>query len=103
MTLRGSSEPSTPVHFVLGNGVFTEGNKWSGREDSNLRPLPPERNAPRRTQRHRAASKRGDLLSGGVGHPAFSAKGFTASLRPLSIWNTDKLTPLGWGMEGDGL
>jgi hypothetical protein len=38
MRPRGSNEPSAPVLFHVKNG----GNAWSGREDSNLRPLPPE-------------------------------------------------------------
>jgi hypothetical protein len=49
MTQKVQECPSAPVYFVLGEGVLTEGNAWSGREDSNLRPLPPERIAPRRT------------------------------------------------------
>jgi hypothetical protein len=41
------SVTATPVHFACGNGGFPLG-KWSGREDSNLRPLHPEGVAPRR-------------------------------------------------------
>jgi hypothetical protein len=37
---------SAPVYFTCGDGGFPL-EKWSGREDSNLRPLPPEGVAPR--------------------------------------------------------
>jgi hypothetical protein len=37
---------SAPVYFACGNGGFPL-ESWSGREDSNLRPLPPEGVAPR--------------------------------------------------------
>jgi len=35
-----------PVYFACSEGRFPLVNRWSGREDSNLRPLPPERVSP---------------------------------------------------------
>lgn len=57
-------EPSALVYFPCGIG----GNpliKWSGREDSNLRPLPPERNGPSVTRWFIKDSSRRGLWSDG--------------------------------------
>ena len=80
MMPRGSSVPSAPVHIAGDRG----GRLWSGREDSNLRPLPPERKAPSRTRWHLAASPLGEMLSGGACSRGVPGSGFTVSLQPLS-------------------
>lgn len=49
MTSKVRSATPAPVLFAWHNGGFPLEN-WSGREDSNLRPLPPEGVAPRLQQ-----------------------------------------------------
>jgi len=85
MHRKSSLEPSTPVHFVLRNGMLTEGNQWSGREDSNLRPLPPERISPSRTRARPVTFQSARLPSSGACSRAVPGARFKTSLRPLSI------------------
>ncbi len=58
---------------------------WSGREDSNLRPLPPERIAPERTQAFKTAFPDGPLSLDGTGSHAVHGRRFKLNFRPLSI------------------
>ena len=46
--------PTGPCLFSLPEGEFYSRKRWSGREDSNLRPLPPEGVSPSRAWRFTA-------------------------------------------------
>ena len=72
-------EPSTPV------GFRQEWRKtWSGREDSNLRPLPPENVYPADTQRIPVGFSHTRLSHGGIVSRFVHGPRFKLGLRPLS-------------------
>lgn len=59
--------------------------KWSGREDSNLRPLPPEGVSPRRTRRFSVGSVSERGASACVCSRLIHGRGSTANLGALSF------------------
>jgi hypothetical protein len=56
---------------------------WSGREDSNLRPLPPERNAPRRIRCFAMAFQEGPVASGDLCSRLVAGVNLGLNFRPL--------------------
>jgi hypothetical protein len=78
MTRRGSFRISAPCAYL----ALSAYNYWSGREDSNLRPLPPEGVAPSRARCFSAVFPRGDLRSGGQCSLGVHGKRFTVNLGP---------------------
>ena len=80
---------SAPVYFACDNGGFPLDN-WSGREDSNLRPLPPEGVAPR-SRVVLSGDFPWERYSNGAGTLPHS---FTMKVQsepqPLSIWWKEK-------------
>jgi hypothetical protein len=58
---------------------------WSGREDSNLRPLPPEDGSPPVTARISADVSRTDAAHSGVCSRLIHGLRSKANLRPLSM------------------
>jgi hypothetical protein len=85
MTRKVQLVPPAPVVLSSEMADFRE-TCWSGREDSNLRPLPPERIAPARTRRFSALSYGDDLPSGGACSRLIHGRRFAVNFRPLSIW-----------------
>jgi hypothetical protein len=59
--------------------------KWSGKEDSNLRPLPPEDVAPSLIRRISAAFQRTAPAYSGICSRAVHGEGSLANLQPLSL------------------
>jgi hypothetical protein len=80
----GSSVPSAPVYARLFS-MPLRGRRWSGREDSNLRPLPPERIAPNRIGRFSVVRARAALRSRGPCSCTVHAIRFALNFEPLSI------------------
>jgi hypothetical protein len=71
-----------PVYFACSEGRFPLVNRWSGREDSNLRPLPPERVSPSGTRCFLEVFSGGPMRSDGrCSFPVPGAR-FTANLNP---------------------
>jgi hypothetical protein len=77
----GSILSSRPCAFRANNG----GNLWSGREDSNLRPLPPEGVAPRRIRCFSTVFPEASMRSGGLCSRSVHGLNLIQWLRPLSI------------------
>jgi hypothetical protein len=67
-----------PLFFSRRNG----GNAWSGKEDSNLRPLPPENVAPDGTRRFSASFRGAHLSQNGVCSRMVLAGGSLRALGP---------------------
>jgi hypothetical protein len=84
MTKKVQRCPSAPVYIVL----EIASSLWSGRLDSNQRPLPPERIAPRLTRRFSVLSSGDGLPSGGACSRFAPTSRFTVNFQPLSIWRT---------------
>jgi hypothetical protein len=61
------------------------GNTWSGREDSNLRPLPPEGVAPRRIRCFAMAFQEGSVASDCLCSRSVHGLNLIRWLRPLSM------------------
>ena len=79
---QGSYEPSALV-AVRGRAPLTYCFRWSGREDSNLRPLPPEDAAPRLIPWCLVRSVQVAFAFVASPFCLFSAPRFTVNLRPL--------------------
>lgn len=73
-----------PVSFDPGADLSVW-NNWSGRLDSNQRPLPPERTAPTRTPRFSVVSHRAKALSNAPCSRPVHGQRFAANLRALSL------------------
>jgi hypothetical protein len=83
--LKVQTVASAPVYFACCDGGFPLEN-WSGREDSNLRPLPPEGVAPRS---HPIAASNFPWEQNSTGAGTLRhifPMNLILSLRPLSIW-----------------
>ncbi len=60
-------------------------NQWSGKEDSNLRPLPPEGTGPPVLRRISVATRRTRPSHSGTDSLSVPGARFIADLRPLSV------------------
>jgi hypothetical protein len=79
-----------PVLFACANGGFPLEN-WSGREDSNLRPLPPEGVAPRLTRARFAISSGNRIAPKQIRFGTVSARRFNLNLGPCLFGGLDGL------------
>jgi hypothetical protein len=82
MTRQGSTATSGPCIFKGVYGISHRRNRWSGREDSNLRPLPPERVAPRRTRCFSKVFPQRAVRSDGRCSRLFHGRRFNVNLGP---------------------
>jgi hypothetical protein len=74
-----------PLSFRCVRVTLFKRVSWSGRLDSNQRPLPPERTAPTRTPRFSVVSHRGKVLSNAPCSRPVHGPRFAANLGALSL------------------
>jgi hypothetical protein len=82
MSRKVQSVAPAPVHIACRTGAIRLVNCWSGKLDSNQRPLPPERVSPRRIGCFLTISSGGKVLSDGPCSRIVHGPRFNVNLNP---------------------